>query len=82
MSEFPKLIDEVNNCDKYVIPSTWHPRSKKVVHVIQKTKDEKTYVSLVFVKGFKSISFTNYCHDENVHSHNDGKLNITCMDYQ
>ncbi len=65
MSEFPKLIDEVNNCDKYVIPSTRHPRSKEVVHVIQKTKDEKTYVSLVFVKGFKSISFTNYCHDEN-----------------
>jgi precorrin-2 methylase len=40
-------------------------RGKEVVHVIQKTKDEKTYFSLVFVRGFKSISFTNYCHDGN-----------------
>lgn len=38
-------------------------RSKKVVHAIQKTKDEKTHFSLVFVSGFKNISFTNYCHD-------------------
>jgi hypothetical protein len=27
-------------------------RSKEVVHVIQKPKDEKTYFSLVFVRGF------------------------------